>query len=81
MIDTPPTREEIVADATDPNNIDGYHWFRHHRDATVFIAFRDTESQLWFMCGVGHPIHDPALYATYLGMVPRTVVGGGSIDQ
>lgn len=63
------------------DKIDGYHRFRHHLDATVFIAFYDTLYRDWFMCGVGNPIADPMEHATYLGRVPRTVVGGGSIDQ
>ena len=59
----------------------GYYWFRHHKDGSTFIALRDDEDGDWFMCGIGHPIHDPQKYATLLGPVPRTVAGGGSIDQ
>lgn len=59
----------------------GYYWFRHHKDGSTFIACRDDEDGLWFMPGLGRPIEDIEASATLLGPVPRTVVGGGSIDQ
>ena len=58
----------------------GYYWFRHHEDGSTFIACRD-DDMCWYMPGVGVPIPDPEKHATMLGKVPRTVVGGGSIDQ
>jgi hypothetical protein len=58
-----------------------YFWFRHHQDASTFIACRDDDDGLWYMPGVGVPIANPEEHATLLGAVPRTVVGGGSIDQ
>lgn len=61
----------------------GYYWFRHHSDGSTFIACRDEGDGLWYMCAIGHPIRNPSLsqFATLLGPVPRSVVGGGSIDQ
>ena len=59
----------------------GYYWFRHHDDASTFIACRDEGDGQWYMCGIGHPIADPESHATLLGAVPRVVVGGGSIDH
>jgi hypothetical protein len=61
----------------------GYFWFRDHRDGSTFIALRDEGSGHWFMPAVGHPILESAVMAnsTLLGAVPRTVAGGGSIDQ
>jgi hypothetical protein len=59
----------------------GYYWFRHHKDGSIFIACRDETDGLWYMPGVGHPIRDIEHSATLLGQVPRTVVGGASIDQ
>lgn len=59
----------------------GYYWFRHHSDGSMFIACRDEGDGLWYMPGLGAPIRDPERSATLLGKVPRTVVGGGSIDQ
>lgn len=59
----------------------GYYWWRHHEDGSTFVACRDEEDGLWYMPGLGHPIIQPELSATLLGAVPRSVVGGGSIDQ
>lgn len=61
----------------------GYYWFRHHSDGSTFIACRDEEDGLWFMCGLDAPIEPSSLErnATMLGRVPRFVEGGGSIDQ
>lgn len=59
----------------------GYYWFRHHKDASTFIACRDEEDGQWYMPAIGHPISDIEGYATLLGKVPRRVEGGGSIDQ
>jgi hypothetical protein len=59
----------------------GYYWFRHHADASTFIACRDMEDGRWYMCGLGHAIPNIFEHATLLGAVPRTVWGGGSIDQ
>lgn len=59
----------------------GYYWFRHHEDASTFIACKDEGDGRWYMCGIGTPVADPMRHATFLGAVPRTVVGGGSIDQ
>ena len=59
----------------------GYHWFRHDADGSTFIAVRDEEDGLWYMPGIGHPVTDIEQHATMLGRVPRTVEGGGSIDQ
>lgn len=55
----------------------GYHWFRQHKDGSTFIACRDEEDGFWYVPGVGHPITNLETWATYLGQVPRTVVGGG----
>lgn len=59
----------------------GYYWFRHHTDASTFIACRDEEDGLWYMCAIGHPIADIQEHATLLGAVPRRIESGGSIDQ
>lgn len=59
----------------------GYFWFRHHKDASTFIACRDEEDGRWYMPGLGHPIENVEQWATLLGAVPRAVAGGGSIDQ
>jgi hypothetical protein len=59
----------------------GYFWFRHHKDGFTFIACREDDGGPWFMPGLGHPVSNVEGYATLLGRVPRTVVGGGSIDQ
>jgi len=62
---------------------EGYFWFRHHKDASTFIAFRDGDGPdaRWFMCAVGHPVKDIEKHATLLGKVPNHVEGGGSIYQ
>lgn len=61
----------------------GYFWFRHHADGSTFIACRDAEDGEWYVPAIGHPIRPSTLekYATMLGPVPRSVEGGGSIDQ
>ena len=59
----------------------GYYWFRHHDDASMFIACRDESDGLWYIPAVGHPIRNIEGHATKLGRVPRSIVGGGSIDQ
>lgn len=65
----------------EPEENYGYFWWRHHRDASTFIACHDNEDGLWYMPGLGHPIRDLASYATCLGPVPRCVASGASIDQ
>jgi hypothetical protein len=72
---------DLVAVSTPEEETYGYFWFRHHKDASTFIACRDAESGLWFMPGIGHPITNVEAYATLLGPVPRRVANGGSIDQ
>ena len=59
----------------------GYYWFRHHADGSTFIACRDEGDGQWYMPAIGHPVRDIERSATLLGAVPRSVVGGGSIDQ
>ena len=59
----------------------GYFWFRLHTDASTFVALRDDGDGLWYMPGFNQPIRDIEADATLLGPVPRSVVGGGSIDQ
>jgi hypothetical protein len=59
----------------------GYFWWRHHKDASTFIACRDDDDGLWYMPGLGYPIRDPSAYATCLGPVPRCTATGASIDQ
>lgn len=59
----------------------GYFWWRHHADASTFILLRDEEDNQWYMPGYETPVIHPERDATLLGAVPRTVVGGGSIDQ
>ena len=59
----------------------GYYWFRHHADDSTFIAICDEETGYWYMPGIDHPIDNIMNRATLLGRVPRSVEGGGSIDQ
>ena len=67
--------------ATNTQDSYGYYWWRHHADGSTFIAVRDEQDGLWYMPALGHPIADIESYATMLGRVPRSVEGGGSIDQ
>lgn len=45
---------------------DGYHWFRHRRDGSTFIAY--AEDGEWYMIGIPRPIHPKELQdgAAYL---------------
>ena len=58
----------------------GHYWFRIRETGLTFIAYLDDDLQ-WYMLGQSEPVGDPEGFATMLGKVPRTVVGGGSIDQ
>ncbi len=58
----------------------GYFWFRHHGDASTFIACRDIDGY-WYLPGLGQPIVGIEANATLLGAVPRRVASGASIDQ
>lgn len=59
-----------------------YFWLRHLGDGVPFVACRDSNGW-WYMPGNGMAIEHQVMMqgAVLLGMVPRTVVGGGSIDH
>ena len=59
----------------------GYYWFRHKKDASTFIAMYAEDAEDWFMPGIGPAVTNIMRHATLLGPVPRSVVGGGGIDQ
>lgn len=61
----------------------GYFWFRHRSDGSTFICVRDAEDGLFYMPALtqGFSLAAVEQHATLLGPVPRSVVGGGSVDQ
>jgi hypothetical protein len=61
------------------SEVPGYYWFRH-ADGSTFIAHLDDDVD-WFVPAVSRSIPDIEEHATLLGLVPRVVVGGGSVDH
>ncbi len=49
-----------------PSGIDGYHWFRHRRDGSTFIAY--AEDGEWYMIAIPRSISSRELQdgAAYL---------------
>ena len=75
------TRMPSESDSDAADDTYGYYWWRHRSDGSTFIALRDEEDGNWYMPAIGEPVPNIQEYATMLGEVPRTMVGGGSIDQ